>query len=188
MWENSPWHPFVLPHPTKYSMVVAQFVCAKYSMECWRKKWSLCALDTSPCSQLSRILPFPISSPCAGWGSSFGLGWPRWGWEMSFKCFDCLLPWAWEHHRCNSRCFWLCRRERCHFSPAFLCWDTEPAWIRGWRGLDAPAALFPLVKMDSWSFADESDMAQLLSGGNENEMQWDFMLIFMFLLKKYVLM
>lgn len=185
-WQISHWHPFVLPHPTKYSVVVAQFECVLNIAGRVLQEEIRCVclghLSLLPLFQensFSHLIPLPslLLSPLCGWGDSFR---PKGGWKMSFKCVD----WAWKHHHCNSGCFWLCRGKGVI---SLLPFFAGPQSLPGSEAGMPQLLFFPLTKTDFYSFANESDMAQLMSWGSENELQWDFMLIFVFLLKIYIL-
>lgn len=161
-WPNSHWHPFVLPHPPKYSMVAARFEWVLNGAEGGDQVWL--PWPPLPAPNFSRIIPFPTSSPCwchpcaasgapAGWAGQGELG--KWAFfKMVFFTASDREPGRILIGILDDSGISGGFRGRSHFPAAFLCWDTKPAWIRGWRGWHAPAAPFPLVKMDFWSFAN----------------------------------
>lgn len=189
-WPNSHWHPFVLPHPPKYSMVAARFEWVLNGAEGGDQVWL--PWPPLPAPNFSRIIPFPTSSPCwchpcaasgapAGWAGQGELG--KW---LFLKCFFWLpLTVSLEG---SSLEFWMIL--------AFLEVSEEGpisllpfcAGTRSLPGSEAGGAGMPqLLFFPSWKWIFGALQTQLMSWGSEHELQWDFVLIFVFLLKKKVI-
>lgn len=181
-WPNSHWHPFVLPHPPKYSMVAARFEWVLNGAEGGDQVWL--PWPPLPAPNFSRIIPFPTSSPCwchpcaasgapAGWAGQGELG--KWAlFKMVFFTASDREPGRILIGILDDSGISGGFRGRSHFPAAFLCWDTEA----GGAGMPQ-LLLFP-----SWKWIFGALQTQLMSWGSEHELQWDFVLIFMFLLKK----